>query len=167
MMSKEDKFKKLVDENSAQIERICSYYSKNAEDRKDMYQEILINIWKSLDNYRGEAAISTWIYRIAVNTSLTFTGKSIRRLKLHVDEGTKNLNLLVSEDTLPEKEKQEQQYEQLEIAVNQLSIIDKTLITLVLEGLSVKEIADVVGITMPNVKVKVHRIKEHLKEQLN
>ncbi len=166
MLNKEDKFKKLVDENGEKIQRICRYYNANSEDQKDMYQEILVNIWKSLDNFRGDSAISTWIYRIAVNTSLGFTGKVFKEMKLLVDAETENLSSLLADESLEEKLIQEEQLNLIQLELNQLSVIDKSLISLMLEGLSMREIADVIGITEPNVKVKIHRIKEHLKTQL-
>lgn len=165
--SKEIRFKQIVEENGTRISRICSYYSKNTEDRKDMYQEILVNIWKSLDKFRGESSISTWIYRIAVNTSLTFAGKSYRNLNLNIEQLPQGVGILPDDDELEQKQKTELLLEELESQLNLLSIIDKALITLVLEGLSMREIAEVIGLTEPNVKVKIHRIKEHLKHQLN
>lgn len=131
-----------------------------------MYQEVLVNIWKSLDSFRGDSAISTWVYRVAVNTSLSYTGKAYRRMKLMVNSDTQNLNSLMDEENLKEKLKQEEQLEQLQTELNQLSVIDKALISLMLEGLTMKEIADVIGITEPNVKVKIHRVKTQLKEKL-
>ncbi len=165
--TKENRFKQIVEENSRRINAICSYYSPNAEDRKDLYQEILVNIWKSLDKFRGEAAISTWIYRIAVNTSLSFAGKAYKNLKLKVDQMLQGINALLDDDELEQKLKTEQHLEELEAQLNLLSVIDKAMISLVLEGLSMREIADIIGLTEPNVKVKIHRIKEQLKEQLN
>jgi RNA polymerase sigma-70 factor, ECF subfamily len=164
---KEIRFKQIIEENSHRINSICRYYCPNAENRKDMYQEILVNIWKSLDKFRGDAAMSTWIYRIAVNTSLSFTGKAYRNLSLHIDKDPQSMNILLEDDELEQKIRTEQHLELLETQLNLLSIIDKALITLLLEGLSMREIADVVGLTEPNVKVKIHRIKEQLKQQLN
>jgi RNA polymerase sigma-70 factor, ECF subfamily len=164
---KEIRFKQIVEENSDRINSICRYYCSNAENRKDMYQEILVNIWKSLDKFRGDSAISTWIYRIAVNTSLSFTGKTYRNLTLYIDNDPQNMNILLDDDELEQKIRTEQNLEQLEAQLNLLSIIDRALITLLLEGLSMREIADVIGLTEPNVKVKIHRIKEQLKQQLN
>lgn len=165
-MSKEEKFNQIVSENSERIQRICRYYNSNAEDQKDMYQEVLVNIWKSIDSFRGDSAISTWVYRVAVNTSLTFTGKAFRHMKLMVNGNTQNLNSILDEENLKAKLEQENQLNLLQIELNQLSVIDKALISLMLEGLSMKEIADVIGITEPNVKVKIHRIKGQLKEKL-
>jgi RNA polymerase sigma-70 factor, ECF subfamily len=165
--TKEIRFRQIVEENSNRISRICSYYSKNSEDSKDLYQEILINIWKSLDKFRGDSSINTWIYRIAVNTSLTFAGKSYRNLNLSIDQMPQGIGVLLDDDELEKKQKTELHLEELETQLNLLSIIDKALITMMLEGLSMREIADVIGLTEPNVKVKIHRIKENLKQQLN
>jgi RNA polymerase sigma-70 factor (ECF subfamily) len=126
----------------------------------------LVNIWKSLDKFRGDSAISTWIYRIAVNTSLSFSGKAYRNMNLNIEQSPQSLNILLDNDELELKQKKERQLEALETELNLLSIIDKALISLVLEGLSMREIADIIGLTEPNVKVKIHRIKETLKQQL-
>lgn len=165
-MSKEEKFNQIVSENSERIQRICRYYNSNEEDQKDMYQEVLVNIWKSIESFRGDSAISTWVYRVAVNTSLSFTGKAFRHMKLMVNGTTQNLNSILDEENLKVKLEQENLLNRLQIELNQLSVIDKALISLMLEGLSMKEIADVIGITEPNVKVKIHRIKGQLKEKL-
>ncbi len=160
----EQKFNQIVSENSERIKRICSYYAQNPLDREDIYQEILINIWRSLKTFRGDADINTWIYRIAVNTALTFRSKMYKNLQLWVDADTTNLSEIVDgDDDILEKE---EQLQALQNELHQLSIIDKALISLLLEGLSSKEIANIIGITEPNVKVKIHRIKKQLKENL-
>ena len=164
---KEEQFKKIIAENGDKIIRICRYYNPNTEDQKDMYQEILVNIWNSLDRFRGESSISTWIYRIAVNTSLSFTGKTFRHMKLQIHDDQKCLTVLLDDDELEVKLKQEADLEQLQTQLNLLSVIDKALISLLLEGLSMREIADIIGLTETNVKVKIHRIKEALKNQFH
>jgi RNA polymerase sigma-70 factor (ECF subfamily) len=165
--SKETRFKQIIEENSQRINSICSYYNSNAEDRKDLHQEILVNIWKSLDKFRGDSAISTWIYRIAVNTSLSFNGKAYRHMNLNIESVPQSMNLLLDDEEMEHKVSEEHHFEELEAQLNMLSIIDKALITLVLEGCSMREIADIIGLTEPNVKVKIHRIKEQLKQQFN
>nr|WP_321409725.1 RNA polymerase sigma factor [uncultured Carboxylicivirga sp.] len=166
MKNKEQQFNELVSDHGNKIMRICSYYNSDPDEQKDMYQEILINIWNSLHSFRGDAAISTWIYRIAVNTSLSFTGKSFRQMKLIVKTDTSNIHNLLDEDETENKVTLERKLNQLQTELNQLSVIDKSLITLLLEGLTMREIADIIGITEPNVKVKIHRIKEQLKTKL-
>lgn len=164
--TKEEQFKKIVAENGDRITRICRYYNPDEEDQKDMVQEILINIWNSLAKFRGESAVSTWIYRIAVNTSLSFTGKAFRHMKMQINTDQQNLNILLDDDELEAKINREADLEQLQTHLNQLSVIDKALISLVLEGLCMREIADIIGLTEPNVKVKIHRIKEELARNL-
>ncbi|WP_167618060.1 RNA polymerase sigma factor [Maribellus sediminis] len=165
-MTKEETFNSIVSENSERIRNICRYYNSNVEDQKDMYQEVLVNIWKSLDNFRGDSAMSTWVYRVAVNTSLTFTGKAFRHMKLMVNGDTENLNSIIDDENLHRKLAEEKMLERMQVELNQLSVIDKALISLMLEGLSMKDISEVIGITEPNVKVKIHRIKSQLKEKL-
>lgn len=165
-MKKEDQFNRLVAENNERIKRICSYYNSNVTDQQDMYQEILVNIWKSLDSFRGDSAVSTWIYRVAINTSLSYTGKAYKHMKLMVPADTCCLSNILDDECLVAKQLQEQQFENLQNELNQLSVIDKALISLFLEGLSMKEIASVIGITEGNVKVKIHRVKTQLKEKL-
>lgn len=165
-MNKEETFNALASDNGDRIMRICRYYSSCTEDQKDMYQEILVNIWKSLDSFRGDSALSTWVYRVAVNTALTFTGKAFRNMKLMINGNLQNLNSILDEEEFDQKLVQEKQLEQLQAELNQLSVIDKALISLMLEGLTMKEIADVIGITEPNVKVKIHRVKAQLKDKL-
>ncbi|WP_209319899.1 RNA polymerase sigma factor [Ancylomarina longa] len=165
-MKKEDRFNQILSENRERIQRICRYYSSNSEDQKDMYQEVLVNIWKSLDNFRGDSAISTWVYRVAVNTSLSFTGKAFKQMKLIVNTDTQNLSSILDDESLEAKYKEEARFNQFQNELNQLSVIDKALISLMLEGLKMKEIADIIGISESNVKVKIHRIKIYLKTKL-
>ena len=92
---KEQKFNQIVAENSELIRRICRYYNDNIHDQEDMYQEVLINIWKSLDKFRGDSKLSTYIYRIAVNVSITYASKSFKQSKLYVSADTENINEII------------------------------------------------------------------------
>ena len=165
MTNKEDKFRKTIDENKSRILRICRYYAPSRDDQKDMYQEILVNIWKSIDTFRGDCELSTWIYRISVNTSLSYAGKQYKRMKLNVDIDKTNIAGILEDDN-DERRILEEKLNDLQLHINQLSVIDKAIMGLVLEELSYREIADIIGITEPNVRVKVHRIKETLRNQM-
>ena len=99
-MKKEERFNQIIAENGERIKRICSYYNSNSDDQKDMAQEVLVNIWKSLDNFRGDSSVSTWIYRIAVNTSLSYTGKAYKHMKLMLPADTQNLNSILDEESI-------------------------------------------------------------------
>jgi RNA polymerase sigma-70 factor (ECF subfamily) len=166
MLDKEEKFNQILSENRDRIKRICGYYNSNVNDQKDMYQEVLVNIWNSLDNFRGDSSINTWIYRVAVNTALHYTGNAYKRMKLIVNVDTKNLSIVLDNEDYEAKQVMEKQLTSLQNELNLLSVIDKALISLMLEGLTMKEIADIIGITESNVKVKIHRIKTHLKTKL-
>ena len=165
MSKKEELFRKIIKENEQRISSICRYYSSNEDDHKDMYQEVLINIWKSLENFRGDSQWSTWVYRVSVNTALGFAKKEIRRKKIFIRQDDERLKDLLDYDNCPTIEK-EIMLQALENKINMLSVVDKIIITLVLESVSHKEIASVIGITEPNVRVKIHRIKNELKEML-
>jgi len=166
MSAKEQQFKKIIGENNDRIRRVCHYYAPNDEEFKDIYQEVLINIWKSMHRFRGESAMSTWLYRIAVNTSLSYTGKAYKRLKLQINLLDPNLSTILDDQAMEQKLKKEDMMELLQIELNQLSVIDKALMSLVLEGLSMREISDIIGLTEPNVRVRIHRIKESIKKNL-
>ena len=165
MLRKEETFRIIIDKNEQRISSICKYYASNEDDFKDMFQEVLINIWKSLENFRGDAQWSTWIYRVSVNTALGFARKEIRHQKLFIRQDNKKLKAFLEYDDHLIKEK-EIMLQALENKINMLSIVDRIIITLVLESVSYKEIASVIGIAEPNVRVKIHRIKNRLKEML-
>ncbi|MFW5663870.1 MAG: RNA polymerase sigma factor [bacterium] len=165
MIEKELRFKTLVRENEEKIRRICRYYAPKEEEQNDMYQEILVNIWKSLDSFRGDSAIGTWVYRVAVNTSLNYSGQYYKRMKLNVEAGSEWLqNAFSREDDYMLKE---ERIEALQAELNQLSFVDKAIMGLVMEGLSTKDISDIIGITESNVRVKIHRIKHALRQKLS
>lgn len=167
VLGKEKLFNSIVAENSERIKRICSYYNSNEEDQKDLYQEVMINIWRSLDSFRGDSKVSTWVYRVAVNTSLSYRGFFCKESNLRVCINNTHLNSFLDEECVEEKLERQDRHQLLQNALNQLSVIDKLLVSLTIEGLSMREIADVIGITESNVKVKIHRIKKMLRENLS
>jgi RNA polymerase sigma-70 factor (ECF subfamily) len=165
MKQKEKQFRELLEENESRLRGICRYYAVNSDDFKDLYQEVLTNLWKSLNYFRGDARLSTWVYRVAVNTAMGFAGKELKHRKIYLNGDLAKYHSLLLEET-GEENQAEDLREILEISVNQLSVIDKTMIALVMEGVSMKEIAAIIGITEANVRVKVHRLKTYLKESL-
>ena len=166
-MSKEEKFRKVIEENDNRIKSVCRYYSKNQDKQNDIYQEILINIWKGLDSFRGDAQPGTWIYRIATNTAVGFVMKEQKRLNIEVVLDDKNLKYFSEGHENQGWKGKENLLTELDNQINQLSVIDKILISLLLEDLSSREIAEIVGITEPNVRVKIHRIKSMLREKMS
>jgi len=134
-MSKEEKFRQVVDATDNRIRSVCRYYSQDREKQKDIYQEILVNIWKGLDSFRGDAQPGTWIYKIATNTAIGFVMKEQKRLNLEVVLEEKNLKYFSEDPEVQHLSDKENMLTELENQINQLSVIDKILISLLLEGL--------------------------------
>ena len=140
MQQQKNIFNEIVRDNSAGIYRICKAYLYNKSHVDDLYQEILLQIWKSLDSYKGAAKISTWIYRIAVNTAITYNAQHKKTRFNELPEHAE----IADEPQTAVKEK-ESQLTQLTNAINQLEEHDRIIISLVLEDLSYKEIAEIKG----------------------
>jgi RNA polymerase sigma-70 factor (ECF subfamily) len=166
MNDKAEQFKKLVEEQQERIRGVCRYFFRNEADQQDLFQEILINTWNGLDAFRGDSKPGTWMYRIAVNTALGLAGKERKRMQFSVSLEPPALQTFTEETEPSGEEEKQRQLEGLENQINQLSVIDKILVSLMLQELSYREIADIVGITEPNVRVKIHRIKSELKQSL-
>jgi len=162
-MDKDTLFKQVLGENKDRIYRICCAYERNAIDRDDLYQEIAINIWKNLDKFEGRSAISTWIYRIAVNTTLLHIKKESKRnsTKTELDENSLNIAEPPNDDR-EEKIETGKKIDMLNECINELGTLDRLIISMVLEDLSYKEIAEVTGLTVNNTGVRINRIKKEL-----
>lgn len=154
----ESLFLDLVENNKNRINQICSVYAKSEEDRKDLVQDVLMNIWKSLPSFEHRANINTWLYRITLNVCLRSKYEKVRRTNTQLE----NIRFEPISD-LPKNEK----YEHLYHCINQLNDTDKAVTILFLEDLSYKEIAEIVGISENYVAVKIKRIKAQLFKCLN
>ncbi|MEO6316888.1 MAG: RNA polymerase sigma factor [Chitinophagaceae bacterium] len=159
---KTELFLSVINANKGIIYKVAQVYCQNAEDRKDLVQEITIQIWRSFDKYIDRYKYTTWIYRIALNTAISFYRKEKSREKitnpltddiLHYagtvapGEGDENIGLLQQ-------------------CINQLKELDKALLLLYLEEKSQKEIAEIMQLSETNVATKIGRIKKLLKQQL-
>lgn len=163
MEDRESRFKSIVKENHDRIFRICACHTRSHDDCNDLFQQVLINIWQALRNFRGDSKISTWIYRIALNTAIDFS-RAEKRRNAATHNYLEEVKMTAAYNTGTwEKIREENRINEMLLQINQLNVIDKLIISLVLEDLSSKEIAEVVGMTEPNVRVKIHRIKEGLK----
>jgi len=160
---KKNKFLQLIDENQHIIHKICSLYTVNEEDRKDLSQEIVYQLWKSYQSFKGDSKFTTWMYRVALNTALL----NLRRDRFkNRTRSLKEHHANIQAETAGPEEKTEN-ISQLYTAINQLGQFDRAIILLYLEQLSYNEIADVTGISEANVSVRLVRIKKKLKELLN
>jgi len=149
-------FEEIFKKNRDRVFRLCCMYSGDSDMRKDLMQDIFIKVWENMGSFRGEASMSTWIYRIALNTCLTHIRSN--KKKFQVKSLPDNFDI---EDIEPSRD-EEQDLKLFIQSVNQLPSFDRTLISLYLEDLSGKEISDITGLSEANVRVKIHRIKEHL-----
>ena len=154
-------FIKIAMENQNLIKKVCNMFCKDEDDRKDLFQDILIQLWKSYPTFRNQSKITTWMYRVALNTAIT----TYRRKK------NRPTNELLSEEMakvsgFDTKYERSEESELLYKAVNKLSTIEKSVILLYLEDYSSDEIADITGISSGNVRVKINRIKAKLKKML-
>jgi len=152
----ETDFIKAIQEHSGIIHKILYLYVDDPEDKRDLKQEIQLQAWKAKDRFRGDSLFSTWLYRVALNTVLTFNRKN--RIK-STDLGK------AGELIQPVKEPSEQSAILLR-AIKSLNDVDKAIITLHLEDYDNGEIAEITGLTKNNVGVKLHRIKEALKKKI-
>ena len=157
----EHKFLELVNENRNRILKVCRVYSWNPSDQEDLYQEILFQIWRALPGLKENAYANTWLYRIAINTSISFTRKRAARggraLQLNPAELTRHIEARQTDDG-PRGDNLAKLYE----AIAQLDAVERALITLFLEDLSYEQIADVLGVSANNVGVMLHRAKKKL-----
>ena len=153
---RESTFVRLFEDNRASIRRLCYGYLNSAAEVDDLFQEIMTNAWNALPNFRGEAKISTWLYRIAVNTAIVHR----RRQRPSEELGDFPDCHASAQQDLEQRERLEALYR----AIAQLGDQDRLIVTLLLEGLSYKEIADITGITVNYVGVKIVRIKQALEQ---
>src|ERR1700733_9846279 len=156
-MPNEREFIRVIKENEGIIFKITIVYARDADDQKDLYQEIVYQLWKSFDAFRNESKLSTWMYRIALNTSIT-----------HLDrEKRKGSRVPVSQAILermdPDDSLMEERVSLLYAQIKTLNPIEKGLVLLYLEGKSYQEIAAITGFTPTNVGTRLARTRQKLK----
>lgn len=156
------KFHQILERNKGILLKVSRTYCRNVEDREDLIQEILIQIWKSLHKYNGSSSITTWIYRISLNVAISYYRKSSRSIS---PVFTNTIEIVQIED-VPGDDKQEK-LAQLERFISELNEFDKALILLYLEDKSYAEIAEIMGLSLTNVGTKLNRIKEKLKQKFS
>lgn len=154
-----DEFLKLVEENKKLIYKVSHIYCDNTIDKKDLFQEIVANLWKAYPNFKGNSKVSTWIYRISINTAISW-----------IRDYVKNNNHIEYTNVMPQMQGDfaiDDLYDQLYCAIGILNKLDKALILLQLDGYSYDEISEMIGLTKTNVATKINRIKLKLKNHLS
>ena len=163
-MSKEQQFRELISEHEDKIYRICSWYFTDTDERNDAYQEALIKIWEQLHSFKGKSKISTWLYRVTVNICLSGIRSNKRRLS-HIDTDRKVESLEIPEATSETEGIKDKKLKFFQHFMETLGLADRTLVSLYLEDISTREMADITGLSEANVRVKIFRVKEQIKKQ--
>lgn len=162
MLLNEETFTKILRSNKGILYKVANSYYKNVDDREDLIQEIIIQLWKAWPKYDDTYKVSTWMYRIALNVAISFYRKSnYQRNK----SDTFNENLVST--TYKQSSDSTENIEQLYYFIAQLNELNKALILLYLEKYSYDEIGVTLGISTTNVATKISRIKKQLKEKFN
>ena len=158
-MKQTEIFLTILEDHKRILYKVANCYCKDSEDKKDLVQEMVYQLWRSLDKYNGHVKYSTWIYRIALNVAISFYRKerNNRINKLEITDGI----LEFPDDPLLLEENQD--LNRLQEFIRDLKELDRALILLYLEEKSYKEIAEIIGITETNVATKISRIKSVLK----
>jgi RNA polymerase sigma-70 factor (ECF subfamily) len=156
----EREFLDMIAAQKRVIYKVCYIYAKDQDDLNDLFQEVVLNLWKSFPSYRGDSKLTTWVYRIAMNTCITFLRRSNTRLQ--TIPMTADVASLVADE-----EGRTGQLQELYRLINRLGKLERALILLWLEERSYQEMADILGISKANVAVKLLRTKEKLKKMSN
>lgn len=154
MELKKQNFIQKINQNRGIIRSLCKIYYSNYDDQKDTFQDIVLQLWKSFDTFRGKSQISTWIYRVSLNTILT---------KIKKEKKSIIAESIGSHDFYIANAKADDNMELLIIILQSLKDIDKAIVILHLEGYKNKEIAEILDISSTNVSTRFNRIKSQLK----
>jgi RNA polymerase sigma-70 factor (ECF subfamily) len=155
----EKQFAQTIKKHRSTIYTVCYMFSQDADEVEDLFQEVLVNLWKGFKGFEQRSDINTWIYRVALNTCISQNRKKKRRqMEVHI---TMDINLfeISDEDT--------RQVDMLHKRISRLQPFDRAIVLLWLENLPYEEIGQIVGITAKNVSVRLHRIREQLKQMSN
>ena len=152
-------FAQTVREHKGTIYTVCYMFSNTPDEVADLYQEILINLWKGFPKFRGDSNVRTWIYRVSLNTCISSERKKDRKVE--------TLPLSMDINLFDDSDEDSRQIQLLRSRINKLGPFDRAIVLLWLENLSYDEIGAIVGISAKNVSVRLVRIKDQLKKMSN
>lgn len=159
-MDKKDRFTKVIKKNEGLIFKVAILYTNSLQDREDLSQEIVFQLWKSFDSFNEQSKLSTWMYRVALNTAIY----NLKQSKKRIETTSIQLETMQLADVFDKTE--EERIKLLYEHVQRLNLLEKGIILLYLEGKSHVEIASIIGITTSNVGTKISRIREKIKSQI-
>ena len=148
----------MIREHKNTIYTVCFMFSKDSDEVNDLFQEVLINLWKGFESFEGKSKIDTWIWRVSFNTCIDQDRKKKRQSPIPLSMGI---------DLFNDKDDDTRQVKMLYDRIHRLKPFDRAIVLLWLENMSYEEIAAIVGITVKNVSVRLYRIKEELKQMSN
>jgi len=154
-------FEQTIKENAGVLHKLCRVYTYNADEYEELFQEMLVQIWRSTGNFRGESKISTWIYQICINTALSFRSK-LARSKKRFEPLDGKIFIQPVTDNAPDE-----RLPRLYAAMRELKPIDRAIVSLYLDDKSYEETAQILGITKTNVASRLMRLKIQLMEKLS
>lgn len=157
-MNREDEFIYLIQQNQGLIYKITTVYTRDREEQKDLYQEIVYQTWKSFDQFKKASKPSTWLYRVGMNTAITNLNRTKKRVTAVPLDG---LDLDFADDL---ESGFEERLKVLYAEIRKLGLLDRGIVFLFLEGKSHDEIAEIVGISSSNVGTRLSRIKDKLRK---
>jgi RNA polymerase sigma factor (sigma-70 family) len=155
----ENTFLTALEQNQQKLLRLCSVYSENAEDKKDLFQEALINIWQAMASFEEKSSISTWMFRITLNVCLRLQSKEEKKRNRFLKMDSIIIENIKAEETSSEDN---DRLQKLRNCIKKLNDADRAVITLFLEELPYKAISEITGLTENYIAVMVKRIKEKL-----
>lgn len=155
---KEQEFAKLIKDNQGLIIKVSRLYTNSLEDEQDLFQEIVLQLWRSYDTFKGQSKISTWMYRVALNTAITLFRKKTKSPK------TDELMDFHASNYLEDDDEKQQQISLLYKVVKMLPQVERAIVMMYLDDLPYRDIAENLGITEVNARVKMNRLKKTLKQ---
>ncbi|MBO4786777.1 MAG: RNA polymerase sigma factor [Prevotella sp.] len=154
MEQKENDFSRIIREQKSTIYTVCYMFSKDKQEVDDLFQEVLVRLWQGFDSFEGKSDLRTWVYKVSLNTCISIDRKKKRR---------KTQPLIESIDLFDKNDADNRQTDLLHQRIQKLQAFDRAIVLLWLENMSYDEIAQIVGISVKNVSVRLFRIKEQLK----
>jgi RNA polymerase sigma-70 factor, ECF subfamily len=157
-------FERTIRENAGVLHKLCRVYTNNSDEYEELFQEMLVQIWRASANFRGEAKVSTWVYQICINTGLGFRAKIVRAKKRFEPLDGK---IFIQPAAASFGDDKDERLKKLYAAIRELKPVDRAIVSLYLDEKSYEETAQILGISKTNVATRLMRLKKQLTEELS
>ena len=166
MNALERQFAQTVAEHKSTIYTVCYMFSQDADEVNDLFQEVLVNLWKGFESFEHRSDLKTWIYRVALNTCISIDRKK-KKVSTILQRRSAEVRLTMDINLFEDRDEDTRQVDMLHKRISKLQPFDRAIVLLWLENLSYEEIGQIVGISTKNVSVRLFRIREQLKQMSN